>query len=74
MNTFINFGMPHVAELIFKYVDVGTLLQIRLVSKTWKEIAKSVVLKLFWWPAELASSMLLNKSKNPLIGKPLIWT
>ena len=47
MDTFINFGMPHVAELIFKYVDVGTLLQIRLVSKTWKEIAKSVVLKLF---------------------------
>ena len=33
MDTFINFGMPHVAELIFEYVDVGTLLQIRLVSK-----------------------------------------
>ena len=45
MDKVINFGIPHVAEQIFEYVNVAALLQSRLVSKTWKEIAESVVLK-----------------------------
>ena len=41
----INFGLPHIAEQIFEYTTIDTLLQCRLVSKTWNEFAKAAILK-----------------------------
>ena len=45
MDQVINFGIPHVGELIFENIDTPGLLQCRAVSETWKALADNVLLK-----------------------------
>ena len=45
MDQVINFGIPHVGELIFESIDTPDLLQCRRVSKTWKALIDNVLLK-----------------------------
>ena len=43
METIINFGIPHIAEEIFRNLTIPTLIQCRSVSATWKELVKNVL-------------------------------
>ena len=45
MDQVINFGIPHVGELIFESIDTPDLLQCRRVSKTWKALIDNVLFK-----------------------------
>ena len=45
LNSIINRGIPHVAELIFESMDTPELLSCMEVSETWKELAENVLIK-----------------------------
>ena len=43
MEKIINFGIPHIAEEIFRNLTIPTLIQCRSVSATWKALVKNVL-------------------------------
>ena len=45
MDKVINFGIPHVGELIFESINTPGLIKCLLVSETWKVLAENVLLK-----------------------------
>ena len=45
MEGLINLGIPHIGEKIFEHVVDTDLIQFRMVSKTWKELAENILTK-----------------------------
>ena len=45
MDKVINFGIPHVGELIFESLDTPQLMKCLEVSETWRELAENVLIK-----------------------------
>ena len=45
LNEVINFGIPHVGELIFESMDTSELFRCALVSETWKILAENILIK-----------------------------
>ena len=45
LNEVINFGIPHIGELIFESMDTSELFRCALVSETWKILAENVLIK-----------------------------
>ena len=45
MDKVINFGIPHVGELIFESIDTPDLVNCMEVSETWKILAENILIK-----------------------------
>ena len=45
MDKVINLGIPHVGEQILENIETEVLIQLCLVSKTWKVLAENVLFK-----------------------------
>ena len=69
MDKIINVGIPHIGEKIFSKLKISTLLELRFVSQTWKELAENVLsdkLKILGMPLNPAD-LFENHSDNDLI-------